>query len=264
MRIALGVHKVSADLQTNIRTLARMTAEAAADSAGMVLFSEAAMSGFVGTGDPNHDRDLADFIPGRTTASLAATANRLAISIVFGMYERDQAGRLYDAGVLIGPDGTIQLHYRRNSPQWHQPDLVPLIYCQGTDIPLTRTRFGRTCMLLCGDLFDDMIMSRVAAMQPDLLLLPFAREFDSDVADEAAWTTTEIGIYARQAALSGATTALVNQIGPGGTIRKHFGAALVVDPHATVLTSLDLNTEGLLHQDFQQSHVRMWHKQSSQ
>lgn len=246
VHIALAVAQVSPDLTSNVETLVRMTAEAAAGGADLIVFSEAAVSGFVGTGDPDHDRDLADVVPGPTTAIIAETARAHAMSIAFGMFERDQAGRLYDAGLLIGPDGAIQLHYRRNTPQWHHSAADPLIYRQGTEIPLVQTSFGRTCMVLCGDLFDDLVIGRVSALQPDLLLVPFAREFDSDVADERAWMSTEIDIYARRAAQSGATTALVNQIGPGP---RHFGGALLVDDHATVIASLDLHTEGLLYQD---------------
>lgn len=249
MRIALAVHKVSPHLATNLGTVLRMTAAAAAEGADMIVFSEAALSGFVADGDPDHDRDLADVIPGPTTAAIAETARRLGIAVAFGMFERDQAGRLYDSGVLIGRDGEIQLHYRRNTPQWHHSGADPLVYRQGTEIPLIQTSFGRTCMVLCGDLFDDVVMNRLADLRPDLLLVPFAREFDSDVADEEAWHATELGIYARRAALSGATTALVNQIGPGTTVRSHFGAAFFVDNQGNVTASLAPNIEGLLFQD---------------
>lgn len=213
----------------------------------MVVFSEAAPTGFVGTGDADHDRGLAESIPGDATRLLGETARRTGIPIAFGLYERDGQGRLYDSGVLISPDGEIDLHYRRISPQWHRPDDDPGIYREGTEIPTVQAAFGRTCMILCGDLFDDVIMERVAGLCPELVLVPFAREFDSDVADAAAWYDVEIGVYAERAARTGATVALVNQIGPGEG--RHFGGALVIGSGGSVLGCLDLMTEGLLFVD---------------
>jgi N-carbamoylputrescine amidase len=247
MRMALGVHRVAADPAANLATLNAMALEAAANGAELVVFSEASLTGFIGTGDPSHDRRLAETIPGPSTQQLCATARRAGIGIALGLYEKDEAQRLYDSAVLVTQDGHISLHYRRISPQWHRFGDDPGVYREGLDLPVALTQFARTCILLCGDLFDDVIMKRAAALKPDLVLVPFAREFDSDVRDADAWHAVELGVYAQRAALTGATTALVNQIGPGED--RHFGGALLVSPTGSVLSHLDLYTEGLLYGD---------------
>ena len=253
MRIALGVHRIAADPAANLATLNRLSTTAADHGADLVVFSEAALTGFIGTGDPDHDRRLSETVPGEATQTLSATAQRTGIGITFGLYEMDHDHHLYDSAVLIGSDGAISLHYRRISPQWHRQGADPAIYREGTELPVINTGFGRICMLLCGDLFDDAIMHRVADLQPELILVPFAREFDSEVADATAWHDVEIGVYAERAALSGATAALVNQIGPGD--ERHFGGALVIAPDGSVLGNLDLHTEGLLYADLEHRRI---------
>jgi len=237
---------VVADPAANLTTIVQLTREAANDGAGLVVFSETALTGFIGNDDPTHDRLLAQPIPGPTTRQLGALSRECGIWIAIGLYERQQVAeteRLYDSAILIGPDGKIHLHYRRISPQWHGGD--PRVYCQGTDLPMAFTAFGTCAFLLCGDLFDDELLQRVRHLEPNWLLFPFARSYDSEVADAAQWHREERLVYARQAARAGVGALMVNYLAEpdaGGC----FGGAIAVAPDGTVIDDLPPGHEGIL------------------
>ncbi|MET9023435.1 carbon-nitrogen hydrolase family protein [Actinopolymorpha sp. NPDC004070] len=248
MHAALAVHSVVADQAANLAGIARLTKEAASKDAGLVVFSEAALTGFVGNDDPAHDRLLAQPLPGPVTAQLGDLAREAGVWIAVGLYEREQVSgeeHLYDSAILVGPDGRIQLHYRRISPQWHGPSADRQVYRQGTDLPMASTDFGTCAFLVCGDLFDDGILQRLGHLQPDWLLFPFARSYDSEVADAEQWDREERLVYAGQAARAGVGALMVNHLAEpdlGGC----FGGALAVAPDGTILGELPPGDEGIL------------------
>ena len=136
MRAALAVHRVTADRAATLCGMAALAHEAADAGARLVLFSETALTGFVASGDPVRDLPLAEPIPGPATDALGALARRRGIWLGFGTYERERSwlgtrargvDRLYDAAVLLGPDGAVRLHYRRVTPQWHWPSDDPAV-----------------------------------------------------------------------------------------------------------------------------------------
>ncbi len=251
MHAALVVHRVMADQAANLTSITRLTKEAASQGAGLVVFSETALTGFVGTDDPAHDRLLAQPIPGPVTAQLGDLACEAATWIAIGMYEREQAGgqeRLYDSATLIGPDGKIHLHYRRISPQWHRQNADRRVYRQGTDLPMASTDFGTCALLLCGDLFDDEILRRLRHLGPNWLLFPFARSYDSEVADAEQWDREERLVYAHRAASAGVGALMVNHLAVpelGGC----FGGALAVATDGTITGELPPGSEGILQVD---------------
>lgn len=118
MRAWLVVHSVHASVSATLDAMLGWIADAATAGAEMVMFSEAALTGLMATGDPTRDRDLAEAVQGTTTKMLSAAARRWRIHVGFGLYER-AGSALFDSAVLLGPDGNIALHYRRIDSRWH-------------------------------------------------------------------------------------------------------------------------------------------------
>jgi len=100
-------------------------------------------------------------------------------------------------------------------------------------------------MLICGDLFNRDVLRQCRAGRPDVVLVPVARGFDADVADEDQWHSQEQAVYARQMRSTGAVSLLVNQLGGQG-MTVGFGGALAVAADGTLLAAWPLHTEGLL------------------
>jgi len=244
-QVALGVHRVQADRAANLAAIADLAHEASGRGASLVVFAETALTGFVATGEPAHDLPLGEPVPVPATAALAKVARTRRLWIGLGLYERE-GSRLYDAAVLLSPSGGLALHYRRIDPHWHWPRNDPAVYRQGDAIPVAETPFGRCAFLLCGDLFNDTVLAKLAATPTELLLVPFARGFDSEVADAADWERCEQLRYAARMRLAGIPALLVNSFGPQASGRECFGGAMVVDSQGALLDRLPLGQSGLL------------------
>jgi predicted amidohydrolase len=252
MKAALAVHRVTSNPDANLEAMVRLTREASDAGAHVILFSEAALTGFIGNDDPQHDLPLAQPIPGPATTRLATVARERQLWIALGLYERAQVAGyecLYDAAILLGPDGAIHLHYRRITPQWHWPKADPTIYRQGTELPVAVTPFGTCAFLLCGDLFNEDVFNRLRQLRPDWLLFPFARHYDTEVADAAHWERTERLHYARQAHRAGVAALMVNYLADSPATGGCFGSALVIARDGTIRRSLPAGREGLLFAD---------------
>jgi len=245
-RFAMVVDWTRPSIGENLAAVTNWAAQAAGAGANLVLFPEAALSGFVNNDDVAHDLPLCCCIPGNETTLICAAARRLGIYIGLGMLERE-GEVMYDSAVLIDPCGEIVLVYRRIQPCWRGPQADPLIYRQGSEIPMASTSFGNLAFLLCGDLFDDQIVDRVRNLASDYLLFPFARAFGDQCLSQDDWARREEGVYAARAARCSCTTLMVNELTPPQDCEyPSFGGAMVVSPDGRVLTRLPLAEPGML------------------
>ena len=246
MKAALVVPRLTADIAANLVTVGRMVADAASSGADLVVLPEAVLTGLINNDDPSHDIPLAQTIPGPATDRLGRSCSRHGIWLGLGMLER-QGTRLYDSAVLLKPDGSIGLKYRRNQPQWHGEKADPEVYCQGASLPMARTPFGAVAFLLCGDLFDDAIVSRFQSLGAEWMLLPFARSFSDGTASQARWDTEELPEYAQRVRIARTPALMVNYIADGSLPDDNsFGGAFVVSAEGKVVASLPLGKEGML------------------
>lgn len=243
--LALAVHRLQPDRAANLTSMLRLAKDAANRGATLVVFAETALTGFVATGDPAHDLPLGEPVPGPATEALADVARACRLWIGLGLYERE-GDCLYDAAVLLAPDGTLALHYRRIDPHWHRPQHDPAIYQQGNAVPVADTPFGRCAFLLCGDLFNDEVLAMLKAAQPDLLLVPFARGFDTEVADAADWEQREQYRYADRVRQATVPALLVNTLASDPSTGAGFGGAMLIDAAGTIRRRLPLDQQGLL------------------
>lgn len=241
MRVALAVNRIGPDREANMQQILRLTAEAAAAGASLVLFPETAVTGLINNDDPAHDLPLGVPVPGELTGRLAEAARSGSIWLGIGLFEWEQ-GRLYDSAILLDPEGQVRLHYRRTNPGWHAPDADPAVYGEGTDYPRAETPLGRIMCLICGDLFHDEQVEAVRAGRPDLLLYPFARAMEGEWS-QVRWEREEMGAYAERVRLTGATALMVNYL---SDLDGSCGGAWVVRPGGTVSHSLPLGRSGLL------------------
>ncbi len=243
MKAALISNPVTDDFDENQRRILELAGEAADTGAGFILFPEAAATGLANTGDPEHDLKIAEEIPGPRNSQWRKFAKERGIYFAAGLLEKD-GGKIYDCGALFDPKGDLILHYRRNHPGWHGSGDNPDVYCEGTDIPVVETGFGRVAMLICGDLWDDDILTKLTAQKPDYLLYPMIRSLDKADDIKKAWAK-ELPGYCERWAKTGATVLAVN-IYEGKTPDASIGGAWFVDSDAKVISSLPVLQEGIL------------------
>ncbi len=245
MRAALVVHHISEDQQTTLNNIVQMTHESADAGADLVLFCEAALTDFITVDCAGHDLPLGRHIPGPTTNVLASVTRDRGIWVAIGLYEREH-DRLYDSALLLSPDGTIALKYRRIDPHWHGRAADHSVYRQGSAVGKVATPFGTGAFLICGDLFYDNPIRRVRELRPDWLLHPFARCFDSEVADSEQWHREERYVYAERVRRMGVTTLMTNLLTDDCRFGCYFGGSMVVSGKGELVDHLPIGKAGRL------------------
>lgn len=255
MRAALATFDTQPQPDRNLTVMLDLMTQATSGGAQLIVFAEAALSGFVFTGrDADADHTLAVAVDGPELGQLIHAARQLHLWVALGFLER-QGEHLFDAAVLIDPARGVVLHYHRVSPGWRWPD-APAEYCDGQTVPSVATPFGRVALLLCGDAFHAGAAALATAQRPDLLLLPFARGFDEDAPTEAAWTQ-ERQLYAETLARIAPRSLAVNALGP-----THVGGAFhTCGPD--VIDFQSLHRPGLLFVDWEHPSVPAHHLISS-
>jgi predicted amidohydrolase len=177
-------------------------------------------------------RELAEPVPGPRTARLAAAAREAGLHVAAGITERDGA-RIYNAAVLIAPDGEIVRKHRKIN----ELDIAHHVYARGESIGVAPTPFGPVGLDICADNFPETpeLGQAIALMGARLLLSPCAWAVDADHDNQREpygelWLTA----YGRHARESGLTIAGVSSVGwlTGGPWagRKCIGCSLAVGP----------------------------------
>jgi 5-aminopentanamidase len=149
---------VLADVPANLGRCLESLGAAAKAGADLVVFPEAALTGYV-FGDLSEAIPVTESIPGPSTEVIAEVCRKLDVHAVVGLLEKD-AGRYYNASVLTGPAGLIA-KYRK----LHLPYLGVDRFLSPGDIPpaVHETSLGRIGLSICYDL-DFPEYARVLAL----------------------------------------------------------------------------------------------------
>ncbi len=122
------------------------------------------------TGNGLSYAEAAEPIPGPSTEYFGELAARDKIHLVAGLVERD--GRLiYNAAVLIGPDGTLIGKYRKVAlPRTEiEAGITP-----GSAYPVFDTRFGKVGMMICYDGFFPEVARQLSMRGAEIIAFPVA------------------------------------------------------------------------------------------
>lgn len=139
----------------------------AREGAQLIVFPECALTGYVFT-SLEEALPLCESIPGASTGKIISVCRELNVYVVLGLLERE-AGKCYNAAVLLGPRGMLA-KYRKI----HLPYLGVDRFVNHGDLPPTvcQTEIGRIGMGICYDInFPEH--ARVMALQgADIIVLP--------------------------------------------------------------------------------------------
>ncbi|WP_291377715.1 carbon-nitrogen hydrolase family protein [Demequina sp.] len=181
--------------------------------------------------------ELAQPIPGTASDRLCEAAASAGVVVVAGLTER--AGkRLFNAAILVGPDGEILAKHRKI----HEMDFAREIYDAGTSLHVVSTEHGVIGMNICADnAYSSLAFGRaLAAMGADILLSPCAwavpADFDNTVRPYGDEWVTAYGALARE---TGMPVVGVSNVGPvvGGEWDgwRCIGASLAVGADGEVV-----------------------------
>ena len=112
--------------------------------------------------------DVAEPVPGPSTAYFGQLARQHDFYIVAGLYER--AGHLiYNTAALVGPDGKLVGKYRKVAlPR----DEIDAGVAPGHEYPVFQTRFGKVAMMVCYDGFFPEVARQLAIGGAEVIAWP--------------------------------------------------------------------------------------------
>jgi N-carbamoylputrescine amidase len=185
--------------------------------------------------------DLAEPIPGPTTARLTRLAGELETVIVGSVFERRAAGVYHNTAVVIDADGSLAGMYRKmHIPE--DPLYFEKYYFTPGDLGFRcfDTRYARIAPLICWDQWYPEAARLVALAGAQVLFYPTAigwhpaEKAAVGAAQHDAWRT----IQRAHAIANGLYVAAVNRVGYEGPPEhglEFWGGSFVADPFGQVL-----------------------------
>jgi predicted amidohydrolase len=166
VRVAMcQIFCLDGDRSGNLARIEYAMREAKRAGADIACFPETALFGWV---NPEaHER--AHPIPGEDSRLLSQMAQKYEIHICIGLAEKEE-DRLYDSVIMIDDKGEILIKHRKLNIL---TKLMTPPYAPGKDVRVTETKFGKIGLLICADTFKTDILEKMAALKPDLVLVPY-------------------------------------------------------------------------------------------
>lgn len=228
---AVQFHSVMGDVDGNRRGLAQLVHQAADSGANIVVLPEAAVSGYAdidrdlfwsATEEP-HASSVAEPADGESVRFFSGIARERRIYLTVPFVESAE-GNFYNSVVLLGPDGSTRLHYRKQhlwtvaDPSWVTPGEL------GT--PVIDTEFGRIGVMICFDVN---------------YLLPEFKEQSADIVLHCvAWYGPWFDVrFNRRVKQAGVTLVLANWTFPESREWRGAGASRIIGPDGSVIAQID-------------------------
>ena len=244
MKVGIIQQACTADVQNNQVKLAENIRKAAQEGAELIVLQELHNSLYFCQIEDTNNFDLAETIPGESTAFYGQLAKELGVVIVTSLFEKRAAGLYHNTAVVIEKDGTIAGKYRK----MHIPDdpaYYEKFYFTPGDLgfhPID-TSVGRLGVQVCWDQWYPEGARLMALQGAELLIYPTAIGYESsDTPEEQerqreAWTTVQRG----HAVANGLPVIAVNRTGhepdPSGQTRgiQFWGSSFVAGPQGELL-----------------------------
>jgi len=243
LTVGLVQQTCSADRSANIGQSIAGIRAAAAKGAQLVVLQELHTSLYFCQSEETACFDLAESIPGPSTAQFAALAKELGIVLVISLFEKRAAGLYHNTAVVLETDGSIAGTYRK----MHIPDdpgYYEKFYFTPGDLGFTPidTSVGRLGVLICWDQWYPEAARLMALAGAEILIYPTAIGWDPrDDADEQkrqrdAWITVQRG----HAVANGLHVIAVNRCGfeaapDDGPGSQFWGSSFVAGPQGEML-----------------------------
>lgn len=192
--------------------------------------------------------DLAEPIPGPTTAELAAVAAELGVVIIAALFERRASGVYHNTAAVIDADGSYLGKYRKmHIPQ--DPGFEEKFYFTPGDLGYRAwdTKFGKISVLICWDQWYPEAARLAALAGAEILFYPTAigwlpdEKAELGEAQHTAWETVQRG----HAVANGCYVAAINRTGREGDT-EFWGQSFVANFYGQVIERAAVSEEAVL------------------
>lgn len=244
MKIGIIQQHNTADKKDNMKRLGEKITELARKGAQLIILQELHNTLYFCQEERVDNFDLAEPIPGPSTAFFGQLAKDNKVVIVTSLFERRAPGLYHNTAVVMEADGTIAGIYRK----MHIPDdpaYYEKFYFTPGDLGFEpiHTSVGCLGVLVCWDQWYPEAARLMAMRGADLLIYPTAIGYESsDSQDEQerqreAWTVVQRG----HAVANGLPVVTVNRVGfepdPTGQTKgiQFWGSSFVAGPQGEFL-----------------------------
>ena len=254
-KVTLGLlqHASGADPKANLKKTLALTEQAAKKGAKIICTQELFRSQYFCQSEDHAHFDLAESIPGPSSAAFQKIAKKYGVVIVASLFERRASGLYHNTAVIIDADGSLLGIYRK----MHIPD-DPLFYEKfyftpgDTGFRAWQTKFGKIGVLICWDQWYPE-GARITSLQgAEILFYPTAigwhpkEKAEYGANQHGAW---EI-IQRSHAVANGCYVAAVNRIGLeqpiGGDGLEFWGQSFVAGTSGQILAKASVDQEEIL------------------
>lgn len=270
IKVGLIQLSVTASLSETKEKLAANIRACASKGAQLVVLQELHNTPYFCQVEDVNYFDLAETIPGHSTAFYGALAKELSIVLVTSLFERRAAGLYHNTAVVFDKDGSIAGKYRK----MHIPDdpaYYEKFYFTPGDIGFEpiQTSLGKLGLMVCWDQWYPEGARLMALKGAEMLVYPTAIGWESsDTLDEKkrqldAWQTVMRG----HAVANGLPVIVVNRVGlepdPSGQTNgiQFWGCSFVAGPQGELLAkaNTDKDENLVVNVDIERSEqVRRW------
>ena len=204
------------DINDNMQRLKKGIEQLAKQGAQLIVLQELHNSLYFCQIETVDNFDLAEPIPGPSTAFFSEIAAANNVVIVTSLFEKRAAGLYHNTSVVIEKDGSIAGKYRK----MHIPDdpaYYEKFYFTPGDLGFVpiQTSLGKLGIFVCWDQWYPEAARLMALNGAELLIYPTAIGYESSDAEEEkqrqreAWTTVQRG----HAVANGLPVIAVNRVG---------------------------------------------------
>lgn len=270
MKIGIIQQHNTADKSDNMKRLAEKVNDLAQKGAKLIVPQELHNTLYFCQEEKVDNFDLAEPIPGPSTAFFGQLAKANGVVIVTSLFERRAPGLYHNTAVVMETDGSIAGIYRK----MHIPDdpaYYEKFYFTPGDLGFRpiKTSVGFLGVLVCWDQWYPEAARLMAMQDADLLIYPTAIGYESsDTKEEQerqreAWTVVQRG----HAVANGLPVVTVNRVGyepdPSGLTQgiQFWGSSFVTGPQGELLYRASNQEEESLIVDVDLHHseqVRRW------
>jgi N-carbamoylputrescine amidase len=258
-RVGLIQMSMTSAPEVNLQRALEHVRDAAAKGAEIVCLPELFQTQYFCQREDTALFDLAEPIPGPTTAKFSELAKQLHIVLIASLFERRAAGIYHNTAALFDADGALRGIYRK----MHIPD-DPLYYEKYYFTPgdlgfrAFDTNVGRVGTLVCWDQWYPEGARLTALQGANILFYPTAigwhpaEKAEFGAAQYDAWRT----IQRAHAIANGVYVAAVNRVGfetgdirgnsaPGAGL-EFWGRSFICDPFGRVIAEASPDKEEIL------------------
>ncbi len=253
--VTLGLlqHACSPDPAANLAKSLALAGQAAERGANIVCTQELFRSPYFCQSEDYANFELAEPVPGPTTAAFQQLARKHGIVVIASLFERRTAGMYHNTAAVIDADGTLRGVYRK----MHIPD-DPLFYEKfyftpgDTGFRAWDTKFGRIGVLICWDQWYPEAARLTALQGAAILFYPTAigwhpaEKAGLGAIQHGAWET----IQRSHAVANGCYVAAVNRIGlerpAGGDGIEFWGQSFVAGTSGQLIAKAAADREEIL------------------